>query len=166
MNRRPFLLLIFLLCVALPSFSLWKTLKTEAFTVFYPDGREQQAVDILEVLEYYRGYTKDLVGGEPRRVAVVLEDVGVQSNGLTDESREAYRNQYSHLTCSTLDGYANAARRTLGGYANTARSILDRYSHAGKPARNGYTAPPSHADKSARNRYTGSPHSHAHASSS
>ena len=84
MNRRLFLLLFFLLCVALPSFSLWKTLKTEAFTVFYPEGREQQAAEILEVLEYYRGYTKDLVGGKTRRVAVVLEDVGVQSNGLTD----------------------------------------------------------------------------------
>ena len=84
MNRRPCLLLIFLLCVALPSFSLWKTLKTEAFTVFYPEGREQQAAEILEVLEYYRGYTKDLVGGKTRRVAIVLEDVGAQSNGLTD----------------------------------------------------------------------------------
>ena len=84
MNRRPFFLLFFLLCAALPSFSLWKTLKTEAFIVFYPEGREQEAAEILEVLEYYRGYTKDLVGGKTRRVAIVLEDAGVQSNGLTD----------------------------------------------------------------------------------
>jgi len=84
MNRRPFLFLIFLLCVALPSFSLWKTLKSEAFTVFYPEGRQQQARQILEVLEYYRGYTKDLAGGKTRRVAIVLEDLGVQTGGLTD----------------------------------------------------------------------------------
>jgi hypothetical protein len=84
MNRRPFLLLFFLLWMALPAFSLWMTLKTEAFTVFYPEGREQQATEILQVLEYYRGYTKDLVGGSTRRVAIVLEDVGVRSNGLTD----------------------------------------------------------------------------------
>lgn len=84
MNRRPFLLLLFLIYGASPSFGLWKTLKTEAFTVFYPEGREQEAAEILEVLEYYRGYTNDLVGGKTRTVAVVLEDVGMQSNGLTD----------------------------------------------------------------------------------
>lgn len=84
MTRRLFLLLFYLLCVALPSFSLWKTLKTEAFTIFYPEGRDRQATEILQVLEYYREYSKGLIGGSTRRVAIVLEDVGLQSNGLTD----------------------------------------------------------------------------------
>jgi hypothetical protein len=51
MNRRPLFLLLFLLCITLPSFSLWMTLKTEAFSVFYPEGREREAMEILEVLE-------------------------------------------------------------------------------------------------------------------
>jgi hypothetical protein len=82
MLRRS-LLLVLCLFISLPAFSLWKTLKTEAFTVFYPSGREQEAKEVLEVLEYYRGYAGDLVGSPLRRVAVVLEDIGMQSNGLT-----------------------------------------------------------------------------------
>jgi len=82
MSRRAFALFLCIFC-SLPAYSLWKTLKTEAFTVFYPRGREQEAQDILEVLEYYRSYAGDLVGAPLRRVAVVLEDVGMQSNGLT-----------------------------------------------------------------------------------
>jgi hypothetical protein len=82
MSRRAFALFLCLLC-SLPAYSLWKTLKTEAFTVFYPSGREREAEEILEVLEHYRGYAGELVGAPPRRVAVVLEDVGMESNGLT-----------------------------------------------------------------------------------
>jgi hypothetical protein len=83
MSRRWFVLSLCLF-VSLPVFGLWKTLKTEAFTVFYPSGREQEAEEILEVLEYYRSYAGDLVGAPTRRVAVVLEDIGNESNGLTD----------------------------------------------------------------------------------
>ena len=83
MFHRLFVLLL-LLFVSLPGFSLWETLKTEAFTVFYPSGREQEAKEILQVLEYYRSYVGDLVGAPNRRVAVVLEDIGMESNGLTD----------------------------------------------------------------------------------
>ena len=82
--RRPLLALLVLLLIAAPAFGLWKTLKTEAFTVFYPEGREREAREILEVLEYYRLYAWDLAGAPARRVSVVLEDVGTSSNGLTD----------------------------------------------------------------------------------
>ena len=83
MSRRWFVLFLCLF-VSLPVFSLWKTLKTESFTVFYPNGREKQAREILQVLEYYSSYAGDLVGAPARRVAVVLEDIGNESNGLTD----------------------------------------------------------------------------------
>ena len=76
MYRRRVLLIFFLLCITLPCFSLWKSLKTEAFTVFYPEGREREALEILEVLEYYRSHTEELIGGRARRVAIVLEDLG------------------------------------------------------------------------------------------
>ncbi|MBN2551944.1 MAG: hypothetical protein JXB06_04215, partial [Spirochaetales bacterium] len=82
--RRLLLALLALLLLSAPAFSLWKTLKTEAFTVFYPEGREREAGEILEVLEYYRPYAGELVGAPARRVSVVLEDVGTSSNGLTD----------------------------------------------------------------------------------
>jgi len=84
MLLRRICLLCFGLVFSLPAFGMWKTLKTDAFTVFYPRGREQEAGEILEVLEYYRDYAGDLVGAPRRRVAVVLEDAGLESNGLTD----------------------------------------------------------------------------------
>jgi hypothetical protein len=81
--RRAFLLLLALFA-SLPAFGLWRTLKTDAFTVFYPKGHEAEAEQILRVLENYRGYVGSLVGGRPRRVAIVLEDAGTLANGLTD----------------------------------------------------------------------------------
>ena len=66
---RRWIVLALCLFVSLPAFSLWKTLKTESFTVFYPSGRERQAEEILEVLEYYGSYVGDLVGAPARRIA-------------------------------------------------------------------------------------------------
>jgi hypothetical protein len=84
MFGRRALAAVLVLFVSIPAFSVWKTLKTEAFTVFYPKGREREAEEILQVLEHYRGYVGDLVGGPSGRVAIVLEDAGIGSNGLTD----------------------------------------------------------------------------------
>ena len=81
--RRAVLLLLALFA-SLPAFGLWRTLKTDAFTVFYPKGHEEEAGQILRVLEYYRSYVGSLVGGRTRRVAIVLEDAGTLANGLTD----------------------------------------------------------------------------------
>ncbi len=78
------LLLCFILLAVQPIFALWKTMKTESFVVFYPQGSERRAREILEVLEHYREYCRELVGGNARRVAVVLEDAGIESGGLTD----------------------------------------------------------------------------------
>ena len=75
--------LLLVLC-AYPGFGLWKALKTESFTVFYPAGFKFQARQALEILEYYKGYAQKLAGSRGRLVAVVLQDLGTESNGLAD----------------------------------------------------------------------------------
>jgi hypothetical protein len=84
MSGRRSLALLLLLLVSLPASSLWKTIKTDAFKVFYPQGMEREAEEILAVMEHYREYVGDLIGKPPRRIAIVLEDIGTGSSGLTD----------------------------------------------------------------------------------
>ena len=48
-GRRSVALLLLLLPASLPAYSLWKTIKTDAFNVFYPKGMEREAEEILPV---------------------------------------------------------------------------------------------------------------------
>ncbi|MBN1836602.1 MAG: hypothetical protein JW820_12180 [Spirochaetales bacterium] len=84
MRRTALFLLAAFLLGAVPGHAQWKTLKTPAFVLFYPAAREQQALEVLAVLEATGGYVEKTLGGRARRVAVVLTDVGIESNGLTD----------------------------------------------------------------------------------
>ncbi|MBN1838254.1 MAG: hypothetical protein JW820_20515, partial [Spirochaetales bacterium] len=84
MRRTTLLLLAALLLAAAPGHAQWKTLKTSAFVLFYPRSREQQALEVLAVLEATSGYVEQTLGRPGRRIAVVLTDVGIESNGLTD----------------------------------------------------------------------------------
>jgi hypothetical protein len=83
--RRTMLLLLGLLIVCGGrGFTLWKTLKSESFVLFYPEGRENQALEAFGALERYRGYVEDLVGRHGSRLPVVLTDAGTESNGFAD----------------------------------------------------------------------------------
>ena len=46
-GRRSVALLLLLLPASLPAYSLWKTIKTDAFNVFYPKGMEREAEEIF-----------------------------------------------------------------------------------------------------------------------
>jgi hypothetical protein len=53
--------LLFLLA-CLPASALWKSLKSDSFTLFYPSGREQAAWQALQELEQWKAYATALVG--------------------------------------------------------------------------------------------------------
>ena len=78
------LVLASLLVAALPAQALWKSFKTSAYILFYPEERESQALELLTVLEADGAYVEESLGYRPRRIAVVLTDLGIQANGLTD----------------------------------------------------------------------------------
>jgi hypothetical protein len=83
--RRTLLLLSCLLTLCGgPGFAIWKTLKTDSFVLFYPAGRESQALDALGSLERHRGYVEALIGRAGGRLPVVLADAGTESNGYAD----------------------------------------------------------------------------------
>jgi hypothetical protein len=63
----------------------WKSLNTSRFIVFYRPGYELQAKLALQNLEYYRPMVEKITGNrEPPLTAVVIQDMGTNTNGLTD----------------------------------------------------------------------------------
>src|SRR5690554_1927293 len=98
--RRTLRILFFTiaLCFLLPSVTQaamdWKTLKTECFTVFYQPGFEEQATEVLQVLEYYRPKVEELTGNRRIHLPIVINDLGILTNGLANP---VYN--YIHLFC-------------------------------------------------------------------
>jgi len=62
----------------------WNSLKNEHFTVFYRSGYEKEAWKVLEALERNRIKLQELTGYKVSHLSVVLEDVGTESNGITN----------------------------------------------------------------------------------
>lgn len=62
----------------------WLTLKTEHFTVFYQPGREAQAKEVLQTLEYYRPQVEKLCGNEEYHLSFVIDDTGIMVDGFND----------------------------------------------------------------------------------
>ena len=73
------------LLASVPAPALWKTLKSASFTLFYPAGREREALRALGELEGRKAFAEALVGRSGGcRLSVVLEDAGTESNGYAD----------------------------------------------------------------------------------
>ena len=76
---------LLLLLASVPAPALWKTLKSASFTLFYPAGREREALRALGELEGRKAFAEALVGRSGGcRLSVVLEDAGTESNGYAD----------------------------------------------------------------------------------
>lgn len=64
----------------------WRSLASDSFRVLYPAEREADAREALAALEQARPHVQSIVGGRTRRVTVVIQDLGIESNGLTDSA--------------------------------------------------------------------------------
>ncbi len=85
-GRMRALACLLMLVAAVPAHPLppWKTLKDDHFTVFYREGQERQAAQVLSVLEHARPAAAALVGKAPPRVSVVVQEAGLIGNAFTD----------------------------------------------------------------------------------
>jgi len=87
-NKLVYILILFAFSFLLSSSSYallgWQSLKTEHFTVFYRSGYEKEAWQVLEALERNRIKLQELTGYEVFHLSVVLQDVGTESNGITN----------------------------------------------------------------------------------
>jgi hypothetical protein len=91
----PVLPAVLLLLACLPAPALWKSLKSDSFILFFPSGRECEALRALQELEACRPFAESLVGARRAlRLPVVLVDAGTESNGFADP---AYRRLHLYL---------------------------------------------------------------------
>lgn len=56
----------------------------ERFTVYFPEGYQDEARLTLSYLEQYYRHADQITGNRPGRLTVVIEDIGTESNGFTD----------------------------------------------------------------------------------
>jgi hypothetical protein len=83
MKKMAFLLICGLLAAA-PLSARWRSLRSDAVLLFYPEERRSQAVELLDLMESRRGGLEALLGSRARRLVLVLEDFGALANGYAD----------------------------------------------------------------------------------
>ena len=85
MNMKLSMIMVLILVpLAIFAFGNYRSVATPGFKVFYREGWEDQALRVLEVMEYYRPYVEDLTGNQLSQTNLVLEDMGNEVNGYTD----------------------------------------------------------------------------------
>ncbi|HHU62366.1 MAG TPA: hypothetical protein GXZ55_10510 [Natronincola sp.] len=62
----------------------WQSLNTQYFTIFYLPGFEEHAKEVLGILESYRPRLEQLTNNRRMHLPVVIDDVGMMSNGFAD----------------------------------------------------------------------------------
>lgn len=138
-SRRIVYFALILLCFSLAAQARdWRTVKTDNFIVYYLPGYEQQARQVLAIMEEYRPQVEALTGNKVRYFPVVLEDVGMVSNGFTNPvlpSIHLYRasprsptgveNWWAYVG---VHEYTHALHLTkAGGLASAMRSFFGEY---------------------------------------
>ena len=77
--------IIIIMLMAIPALlSAWpnySTVGTPNFDVYYRNGWEVEAQNILQALEFSRPYVESLTGNNPGKIPVVLSDMGNMVNG-------------------------------------------------------------------------------------
>ncbi len=84
--RRMILALILFVLIPLSGFALadYQSLETPNFKVWYRDGWEADALNVLNTMEFYKPYVEDLTGNSVGQTTMVIEDMGNEVNGYMD----------------------------------------------------------------------------------
>jgi hypothetical protein len=94
---------------ALASDTDWKYYETDSFVIFYPQGYEWQAEEVLYYLEEYQSEVREVTGNAGQlKTTVIVQDMGNESNGMADPIAvkvDIYTNNPS--TYSAMSGIEN-----------------------------------------------------------
>ena len=85
-----------------PASVKWKQIKTENFTILYPEGFDFHAMYLANVMQYVRAHGTASLGNPPKHVTVILHNRSSISNALSIWAPK--RNEF--FTCPPQDGYA------------------------------------------------------------
>lgn len=75
---------IFVALLLLSPLLAWEGFETKHFVIYFPPGREGEALRALTYLENYYERVGYLTGNYRRKTIVVIQDMGLYSNGFTD----------------------------------------------------------------------------------
>ena len=64
-------------------------LGNDNFLIYYPSGYKEEALMVFNYLNYYKPHVDSLTGNNPKKTFVVIEDIGLASNGFADPTRYA-----------------------------------------------------------------------------
>ena len=76
--------LLVLLPLALTAWANYRSVATPNFQVYYQNGWEEEALEVLQTMEYYRPYVEELTGNTGGLASIVLEDMGNEVNGYVN----------------------------------------------------------------------------------
>jgi hypothetical protein len=85
-----------------PASIKWQQIKTENFTILYPEGFASHAMYLANVLQYMHTHGSVSLGTPPKHLTVILHNRTVVSNAFSLWSPK--RNEY--FTCPPQDNYA------------------------------------------------------------
>ncbi len=100
----------------------WRAIESENFRIAYPAGFEAQAKHAASWIETYRDSINALTGWEPKKVWLVLEDIGMSVNGFANPVSSEI-----HLFTTPPTGYNLSTKdwmRTVGVHEYTHISSL------------------------------------------
>ncbi|MEF3694443.1 MAG: hypothetical protein V3576_03750, partial [Candidatus Cloacimonadota bacterium] len=70
--------------LSLTAWANYKSVSTPNFEVYYRDGWEAEALEVLQTMEFYRPYVEELAGNTGGLASIVLEDMGNEVNGYVN----------------------------------------------------------------------------------
>lgn len=84
--RRMIFALVLLLLIPLTGFALadYQSVETSNFRVWYRNGWEKDALNVLNTMEFYKPYVEDLTGNRVGQTTMIIEDMGNEVNGYMD----------------------------------------------------------------------------------
>jgi len=82
--KKLILLLAWGLVAAAPLAARWRSVQSDTVLLFYPQGQEARAGELLAMLEERRPQVEALIGQRVGRPVLVLEDYGTVANGYAD----------------------------------------------------------------------------------
>lgn len=84
--KHRLILLLLLLCIPLGivAWPSYRSMSTPNFSVYYRDGWENEALNLLQTMEHYRPYVESLTGNKLGRIPMVIEDMGNMVNGYAN----------------------------------------------------------------------------------
>jgi hypothetical protein len=78
------MIVLMLTPLSLLAWPSYRSMSTPNFSVYHRDGWEQEALNLLQIMEHSRSYVESLTGNKLGKIPMVIEDMGNMVNGYAN----------------------------------------------------------------------------------